>query len=113
MRADIESTDQATTAAYVNVGDPIDTLQMQSISFTVVNTTTRAQMYYKVLGGNRADMTDAQVVQAEATLSISTGQTAVGGYSIALAVWRYYVVQVKWITQATTARVTSIVKGAR
>jgi hypothetical protein len=112
MRAEvIYFDDQATTADYADVGNPVDTLEWQCISFTVANLTTSAQMYYKVLGANQKNFSDSQVVQAEATLTISSGATPVGGYSTSLAVWRYYKVQIKLIGQATTARVTAVVKG--
>jgi hypothetical protein len=112
MKGDIyQPDDQATAADYADVGKAIDALEREIISVTVVNLTTSAQMYYKVLGANQASFIDAQVVQAEATLTVSSGQTPVGSFSSVAPLWRYYKVQVKLIGAPTTCRVTWIMKG--
>ena len=98
---------QPTTNSYANIGAAIDTIFAALVSFTIVNSGANT-LTWQVLGGNAADLSDAQVVQAGADVAAA----GISSYS-GSAVWRYYVVQAKSKVNgsAGTALVRGITKG--
>lgn len=67
---------------------PIDVISWQSLSYTIKIATNDVD--WEVFGANAADYSDEVTVQAEATVAAA----AVGSYSTAQAVWRYYRVKI-------------------
>jgi hypothetical protein len=80
---------QVSTNAYADVaGSTLDTRFFTSVSYTLTNIT--GTISWKVIGGNAADFSDAVIVQAAADVLAA----ASASYSAAMAVWRYYKVQI-------------------
>ena len=108
--SEVAPANQTTTNAYADVvGSTLDTLNLRSVSYTILNVHATLTIKWKVLGANAADFSDAVEVKAEASLAAASA--AVGGYSTTQAVWRYYKVQVLDDSGHGTARVHGIAKG--
>lgn len=92
---------QATVNAYADVaGSIIDTVERETLAIVLQNTHGANSLDWKVLGS--IDGITYVEVQAEATLAFG----AVGTYSVAKAVYRFYKVQVKATVAGSQAEAT-------
>jgi hypothetical protein len=79
------SGDQTSTNSYVaHAGTVLDALYASFVSMTIKVATNAVK--WTVYGANQSDFSDKVEVQAEAVVNAA----AVGSYSTAAAVWRYY-----------------------
>lgn len=93
---------QATTNAFADVvGSVIDMVEKESLAVVMKNTHGANSLDWKVLGS--IDGTTYVEVQASATLAFG----AVGTYTISLAVYRYYKLQVKATVGGSQAEATA------
>jgi len=97
---------QATTNAWTDVaGSALDTLHCGSVAYTIRNTHGANGLNWKVLGSNDAAFTASVEVQASALVAAGASDD----YSAAVAVWRYYKVQVQ--SAAAGLHATAVVVG--
>lgn len=90
MIVEQNSGDQTSTNSYVqHAGTVLDALFHRFVSMTVKVATN--DIKWTVYGANQSDFSDKVEVQAEAVVAAA----AVGSFSSASAVWRYYGAEIK------------------
>lgn len=102
--------EQATVNAWADVaGSALDTLHCGSVAYTILNTHVANGLNWKVLASNDAAFAASVEVQASALVAAQ----ASGSYSAAVAVWRYYKVQVQSAVAGSHAAavVVGVAKG--
>lgn len=97
----VNSVIATTNTMTLDTGSVLQAWNSMSVAFTVINSGDES-LDYEVIAGNMADLSDAAVIQASATLASG----AVGSYAISIAPFSYYGVNVKSTAPDTPSEAT-------